>query len=806
METLLQDLRFSGRMMLRSRAFTLVAIFALALGIGANSAIFSVVNAVLLRPLAYEEPDRLMILWEKARTQDTSVAYLNFVDWRDQNQSFSDLVAFRRESFNLTEAGEPERLSGRMVSAAFFRTFGASPAMGRDFLEEEDRPGSAPVVILSHGFWKRRFGSDPGVLNSQLMLSKKSYTVVGILPESFQFGAGADVYVPIGHFADRYQQRGSHPGIYLIGRLKPGVTEEQARADMDAIMARLGEQYPMSNADRRTHLESLYENTVQGIRPTLFILLGAVGFVLLIACANVANLLLARAAVRQKEIAIRTALGASRWRVVRQLLTESVLLSLVGGTLGLLIALWGTDFLVSTIPDSIPRLAEAGIDVRVLVFTLVVSVITGLVFGLVPAFQASKTSLNESLKEGDRGSTGGRHRVRSVLVVAEVALALVLLIGAGLMIRSFIQLNEIDKGFNPTNLLTMSLSVATKPDEANKVKDFFEQLHQNVSRLPGVESVTYSNGLPFLGAIETSFQVEGRPPADNAQPNMTVEYFVHRDYFKTLGIKTLKGRTFTEQDKRESPPVVVIDETLANQYFPGEDPVGKRLGFTGPNAPMFEIIGIVDHVKHYGIDGEVPVDPQFYLLFDQVPNQFVSDLTSRMALTARTSGDPMSLVSAIRGEVMAADKNQPVFAIQTMDRVIEQSIAARRFSMQLLIIFAVVALVLAAVGIYGVMSYSVTQRTHEIGIRMALGAERRDIIRLVVGQGLILTLAGVGIGVIAAFALTRVMSSLLFGVSVTDPVTFAALSAVITIVAIAACYIPARRATKVDPMIALRYE
>ena len=806
METLWQDLRYSLRMLWKSPGFTLVAILALALGIGANTAIFSVVNAVLLRPLPYKDPDRLAIFWEKSATQDTSISYLNLQDWRDQNQSFEQITGFRRDSFNLTGASDPERLAGRVASASFFSTLGAKPFKGTDFPASEDRVGGQKVVILGHGFWQRRFGGDESIIGRQLTLNNQSYTVIGITAPDFSFGSDTDIYTLLGQSESQcFTSRGCHPGIYAIGRLKPGVSLEQARADMDAIMARLGQQYPETNLDRRTHIESLYDNTVQDVRPALFVLLGAVGFVLLIACANVANLLLARSAVRQKEIAIRTALGASRLRIMRQLLTESVTLGITGGVLGLLLALWWTDALKSLVPGQIPRLAEAGIDMRVLGFTILVSVLTGVVFGLVPAMQASKPDLNEALKEGDRGSTGGRHRVRSALVVAEIAIALVLLIGAGLMVKSLWRLQSVSAGFETRKLLTMQLSYNVRKDEAERARNFLVQLEEKIKTTPGVESTSLSIGLPFLGASENSIRIKGRPPLKPNEEMMTVEYIVTPDYFRTLGIELKRGRLINEQDRIGTPLVTVIDESFAQKYFPNEDPIGKHLE-NGHGMPPIEIVGIVGHVKHYGLDGEVPVDPQYYMALKQVPDEFLPLIVSRISMSVRTSGDPVQLINTIRQQVLAMDRNQPVFNARSMEQVIAESIASRRFAMLLMTIFAVVALLMASVGIYGVMSYSVTQRTHEIGIRMALGASARDVLKMVVGQGMLLVLIGLGCGLLGAFAVTRVMSSMLFGVSTTDPLTFMVISLLLALVAFLACYIPARRATRVDPMTALRYE
>ncbi|HYO98620.1 MAG TPA: ABC transporter permease [Pyrinomonadaceae bacterium] len=812
MGTILQDLRYGFRMLLKSPAYTFVAVLALALGIGANSAIFSVVNAVLLRPLPFTEPERLVILWEKSETQDTSVAYPNFLDWRDENKTFEQITAYRRDSFNLTGAGEPERLAGRLVTGNFFATLGVRPFAGRDFVAGDDQPSSAPTVMLGHGFWQRRFGGDLSVINRQLTLNDKSYTVVGITPADFRFGSDTDIYVPIGLSVAEvpfYKERGSHPGLWVAARLKPGATIEQARAELDTIMARLGQQYPETNKGRRVHIESLYENTVREVRPALLVLLGAVAFVLLIACANVANLLLARSAARQKEIAIRTALGAGRWRIMRQLLTESLLLAVMGGLVGLLLALWGTDLLIAAAPDDVPRLADARVDLRVLGFTLGVAVLTGLVFGLAPAVQASKTDLNESLKETERGSTGSRQNLRGALVVAEVALALVLLIGAGLMVKSLWQLQQVETGFDPNRVLALQLSLKGDKAEPAKVQNFLAQVEGRVKSLPGVEAVAFTNGLPFAGAAEQSFGIAGQPPdaSGDTSPYPAVRYTTSPGYLQALGIKLRRGRYFTPHDRADSTPVVVIDETLAQKYFPNQDPLGQRLQFGQPGAPPYEIVGVVGHVKHYGLDGEVPVEPQFYLALDQVSPQSMSNVAGGISVVVRTRGEePQQLAGAVRAQLLAIAPDQPVFGVRTMKEIVGDSIGSRRFSMVLLLAFASVALVLAAVGIYGVMAYSVTQRTHEIGIRMALGAQADDVLRMVLRQGLLLILTGIAAGLFAAFALTRVLAGLLYGVSATDPLTFACISLLLVLVALVACYLPARRATKVDPMVALRYE
>jgi predicted permease len=792
-------------MLVKSPGFTLIAVLALTLGIGASTAIFSVIYAVLIRPLPYENPDQLVMLWETTPQMQTSVAYPNFVDLRDNQSSLEQIAAFRRDSFNLTGAGEAERLQGRMVSHDFFEALRVNMLLGRDIAEEEDRAGGTPVVILNHGFWQRRFGGDQSVIDKPLTLNGKSFTVIGVTPPDFQFGSGADIFVPIGQWSDRFQSRGEHPGIYVLGRMKPGVTIEQTRQDLDSIWTVLNEKFPDNVSNRRTHIESLYDNTVQGVRPTLWILFGAVGFVLLIACANVANLLLTRSSVRQKEIAIRAALGASRLRVVRQLLTESVLLSLLGGALGLLLALWGTDVLIKAVPDGIPRLQEAGINGWVLGFTFIVAVSTGIIFGLVPALHGSRPDLNETLKESGRGTTGSRHVVRNVLVIVEVALALVVLIGAGLMIRSFKGLQDARLGFDARNLLTLSLSIPRDKADPERVGAFFGELKQKTLALPGVEAVAYANGVPFLGAPEQSFMVEGRPAPGPGEPGaMAVHYTVSPDYFKAMNIRLKKGRFIDERDIQGSQNVVVIDETLERQYFEGEEAVGQHLSFNMFKG--FEIVGVVEHVKHYGIDGQIPVENQFYSALSQVPKDPMRIIAGRLSLLVRTSSAPALLAEPVRAQVMSTDRDQPVFNVRPMEEVVAASIAGSRFSMLLFTIFAAVALLLAAVGIYGVMSYSVTQRTHEIGIRMALGAKAADILRMVVRQGLLLALIGVGIGLTAAFILTRLMSNLLFGIGAADPTTFAGIAVILTLVAAVASYIPARRATKVDPMIALRYE
>ncbi len=803
LETTWQDLRYGARMLLKQPGFTLIAVLTLGLGIGANTAIFSIVNAVLLRPLPYQEPERLVTLLERASGgAGSSPSYPNFADWRAQNTLFDSMAAVRtNESFNFTGAGEPERLLGRIVSAEFFSTLGIEPLLGRDFLAEEDRPGATPAVILSHGFWRRRFGDDQSIIGKQVTLNNQSFTVVGVTPPNFQFGAEADVTVPIGLSAERFRLRGRDPGTDVVARLKPDVSEQQAETELNLIAARLEQQYPESNTGRRVRITPLLESFVGDVRQPLLILLGAVGLVLLIACANVANLLLVRASARRKEMTVRVALGADRWRIIRQLLTESVLLAALGAALGILLALWGTSLIASQLPDGIPRLHETQVDTPVLVFTLAVSLLTGLLSGLAPALQSSRPNLTEGLKGGDRGSSERRQRLRSVLVVCEVALTLALLVGAGLLIQSFRRVLQVDPGFNAQNLLTMQVSVNNS--DGRQVAHFFEQLQQNVRSLPGVNSVAVSNGLPFGVANRPPFIIEGRPDQEN-QPS-GIRYTVSPDYFQTLGIELIKGRVFTAQDTLDSQLVVVIDEALARQHFQDEDPIGKRLRQPSPDSPSLEIVGVVRHVEHYNLGGQAPV-AQFYTNFNQIPLKTLPNSVRRINLLTRTEVEPLSLASAVRGQVAALNKDQAVFNVRTMEQIVAQSVASRRFSMLLLTVFAVVALALASIGIYGMVTYAVAQRTREIGIRMALGAQSGNVLSLVIGQGMKLVLAGVALGLVASVALTRTMKNLVFGVSATDPATFVAIALLLTLVALLACWIPARRATKVDPMVALRCE
>jgi putative ABC transport system permease protein len=794
-------------MLIRNPGFTIVSVIALALGIGANVAIFSVVNGVLLRPLPFKNPDRLMMIRETKLPQfpEFAVASGNFLDWKKQNTVFERLVAFKGSSLNLIGTGDPERLHGLNVTEGFFAMLGAQPQLGRDFLLEEDQPGRSNVVILSHGLWQRRFGADPKILNQSITLSGQSYTVIGVMPGTFRFGRAEDqidLWTPMAFTAQDAQNHGGH-SVAAIGQLKAGITLDQASSEMSTIAGRLAVQYPEANTGWNVKLIPLLEFSVRSIKPALIVLLVAVAFVLLIACANVANLLLARAAGRQKEIATRTALGAGRWRIVRQLLTESLLLSLLGGAVGLMLAKWGTDLLLTMAPADLPRMDNVSLDGRALAFTAAITFLTGLIFGLVPALQASKPNLNETMKDAGRGSTeGGRRKlIRSTLVVLEVASALVLLVGAGLMIKSFWRLQEVDPGFNPDNAITASVSLPKQkyPEEAKQVS-FFQQLIERVGALPGVQAAGASHVVPMTGEdFVLAFEIDGRPPLQPGVTQSTNYYSVSADYFKAMGIPLRRGRLFTTRDTKDSPRVALINETMAQKIFPDEDPIGKRITFDdrAKNPEWYEIVGIVGDVKQYGLDQ--PTTMQTYEPYTQQTLPY-------MTLVVRTTGDPTNLSAAIRSEILKLDKEQPASNIKTLNEFFSTSIAQQRFSMVLLGVFAAVALVLAAVGIYGVLSYAVTQRTHEIGIRMALGAGRRDVLRLVVGRGMLLSLIGVAGGLVAAFAVTRLMASLLFGVTATDAVTFASVAGVLLAVALMACYIPARRATKVDPLVALRYE
>jgi putative ABC transport system permease protein len=818
MGTILQDLRYGARMLVKNPGFALVAVFTLALGIGANTAIFSVVNSILLRPLAYPEPQQLVILNHNYPKLDlkASVSAVGYTHYRERAQSFEYVLAASPWPANLTGAGDPERLAGMAVSANFFQTLGVEPRLGRGFTAEENQPGRNRVVVLTDGLWRRRFGGDPGIVNKTVTLNGENHTVVGVTPPGFQFGREIgqvfDLFAPIAFTPDQLQAaRWRNESLFVVARLKDGVSVRQAQAEMDAVAANVRQTYFGGGdaADPQSWgllLTPLAEVIVGDIRPALYVLLGAVGFVLLIACANVANLLLARASVRQKEIAVRTALGAGRGRVIRQLLTESLLLAVAGGVLGLLLAYWGVDALLALHRDLIPRSHEVGIDRTVLGFTLGVSVLTGLVFGLVPALQLSRTDLHETLKEGGRaGGVHARAGFRNALVVFEVAVALVLLVGAGLLVKSFLRLQEVNPGFRPQNLLVMQVSLPpAKYREPAQSDAFFNRALENIRRLPGVESAGLSTSVPMSGQNSSgSFQIEGRQVPPGQMAPWGNRWLTNATYFQTMNIPLVKGRYFDERDNRDAAGVAIIDETAARKFWPDEDPVGKRITFQRDpqgNPVWREVVGVVGHVKHRGLEGESPV--QYYVPY----NNQAPFTVGNMYVVVRTAAEPASSAGAVRTAIQAADKEMPVFRVTTMERLVSDSMAQRRFALLLFGVFAAVALLLAAVGLYGLMSYTVTQRTHEIGIRMALGARGGDVLKMVVRQGMTLAGVGLGLGLVAAFGLTRLMKTLLFGVRATDPLTFVLIAALLTTIALLACWIPARRATQVEPMIALRGE
>jgi predicted permease len=798
-----QDLRYGARILVNKPGFTLIAVLTLALGIGANTAIFSVVNSVVLRPLPYPNAERLMTIWEDHRARngpiDEWTSPPGFEDWRDQARSFDHVVALQGWGPTLTGQGDPEQLVGAVVSHDTFTMLGVTPAVGRTFRPEEDRRGIDGVVIISHRLWRQRFGADPALVGKRISLNGVSSEVIGIMPAGFKFPiiADADIWRPIQSALNPRCQRGCIT-IRVMARLKPDATEAQARAELNAIAARIEQQFPDTNSKVGATLVPLHEFLVGPVKTQMLVLLVAVAFVLLIACANVANLLLARSAGRAPEIAIRASLGAGQWRLARQLLSESLLLALIGGAVGLVLSYGLVDLLVSFSPQGTPRLDEIGIDRRVLGYTLAVTMLTGLLFGMAPVWQLFKTDLNCSLRDGAKGLQGGRsgRRALSALVVAETTLALMLLIGAGLLVKSFIRLQRVDPGFNPRNVLTavVTLPPAAYP-ERNQIAPFYDRLLERVRTLPGAQSAAVISTLPLSGSnADAGFVIEGRPAPNPDQQPVAWVSSVSPDYFRTMGMRLIAGRQFNERDNENSPKVVIISEATARRHFPNEDPIGKRIGNGRPDG-WREIIGVTADVKHFGLSQDARVS--MFFPHRQQPSR-------GMFVVTRTAADPLSLSSALRGAVAAIDKNLAVSNIITMEEITAQSIGQERFTLLLLGVFSMLALLLATAGIYGVMSYAVAQRTHEIGIRMALGAQARDVLKLVITQGMALVLAGVGIGLASALALTRFIRGLLFGVSATDAVTFALVPFLLAAVALLACYLPARRAAKVDPMVALR--
>ena len=817
MNGLLQDLRYALRQCLRTPGLTAVLVITIALGVGANTALFSVVNSVLLNPLPYPQPEQLVALRQsKANFEFGTIPYPNFRDWQKDNRTFSSIAVWRSYAFSLTGAGDAVQVTGEYVSSDFFPILGMKPLLGRTFAPGEDEIGAGPVALISEGLWQRKFDSAADILTKGITLDGKSYAIVGVIPSTFHFWRGGssprEVFVPIGQWKNNLlTSRGAGLGINGIGRLKPGVTIEQARADMAAVTNNLAAAFPDANKGTGARLIPFKEWMVGSVGPFLLVLLASVGFVLLIACVNVANLLLARSTGRTREFAIRAALGASQNRVVKQLLTESILLAFAGGALGALLAAWGTRAALAVLPTALPRAEEIGLDARVLFFTVAISLLAGILFGLAPALKMSTPKLQDSLKEGGRSVSGGRHRVQGVFIVAEMAMALVLLAGAGLMIRSLARLWSIDPGFNPENVMTVGLSLPPSMMSASPdaIRAAFREFDNKIASIPGVQAVSQTWGaLPMGGDDETTFWLEGQPkPASDNDMSGVIDYIVGPGYRKAMGIPLQRGRFFTEQDNEHSPRVVVIDDVFAHKFFPQQDPIGKRI-YSSYFPDPAEIVGVVGHVKQWGLDLDdtEKLRTQFYIPCMQMPDDFVSMTPSGSAVVVRSDNAGTGLLDSIRHVSQQMSSQQVIYGPQTMNQVIGDSLAERRFSMILLGAFAGLALLLASVGIYGVISYVVGQRTHEIGIRMALGARRPDILRLILSGAGKLTLIGIAVGLISALALTRLMTKLLYGVGPSDPLTFIAVPAILISVALFASYLPARRATRVDPMTALRYE
>ncbi len=816
MHTTFQDIRYALRQMSSNRGFAVVAVLTLALGIGANTVIFSVVNGVLLSPLPFFKPDELVTLHEnKPNFEGGSISYPNFRDWQKDNHTFSSIAIGRGYAFSLTGIGEAEQVKGEFVSSQFFSQLGVNPVIGRTFSTGEDDVGAGAVALISAGLWQRKFSAARDILGKSITLDSKAYTVVGVIPANFHLTVPGfrecDVYAPIGQWSNPLLlKRGAGLGIHGIGRLKPGVTLEQARADMEAVTRNLAKAFPDVDEGITANIVPLKQQMVGSVRPILTVLLAAVGFVLLIACANVGNLLLARSSGRTRELAVRTALGATRARVVRQLLTESILLALAGGSVGLVLAIWGTRAALGILPAALPRAEHIGLDLHVLLFTAGVSVLAGVFFGMIPAWKISRPNLNEALKEGRR-STGLRHHAQAAFVVVEMALAVMLLIGAGLSIRSLVRVWSVDPGFNPHNVLTFGVSLPPSMMNAKPeaIRAAFRDFDSRVAALPGVQAVSQTWGaIPFEGDDEQLFLLEGQPkPANENDMNWAIDYIVEPGYLQAMGITLQRGRFFDTGDNERSPLVVVIDDVFAKKYFPQQDPIGKRIQINR-FPQLSEIVGIVGHVKQWGLDSD---DTQslrsgLYIPCSQMPDDFVAMTPSGSEVVLRANNAAAGLSSALRSISREMSSEQVIFGEQTMDSLISQSLARRQFSMILLLVFAGLALLLASVGVYGVISYVVAQRSAEIGLRIALGARPLDILNLILGGGGELAAIGISAGVAGALALTRLMSSVLYGISATDPATFLVVALVFMLVALTACYIPARRASKVDPATALRYE
>ena len=827
LENLLQDARYGMRMLVKNPGFTAVVVLTLALGIGANTAIFSVVNGVLLSPLPFPNAKRVVSMFQdKPNFPKGSISYPNFLDWQHDNRTFESIAAYRWADGSISGVGEPEEVKAQRVSATFFPILGVKPILGRNFSAEEDRRGANPTVIISEGLWKRKFGADPNVIGKRLIVAGTGRTIVGVVPSSFRLKIqnfrSADVYEPIGEEADaKFHRRDSFWGMDAIGLLKPGVTLEQAREDMKRLNASLAAAYPDINANIKANIITLKDEIVGDIRPVLLVLFGAVGLVLLISCVNVANLLLARSTSRRRELAIRVALGAGRVRVARQLLTESVMLAVIGGALGLLLAEWGTAAAIAAAPRTVPRAEDIGLDARVLLFTLGVSVIAGVVFGLVPALKTSHTKIGKTLKDSGRAISGYRSRAQAVFVVGEMAMALVLLIGAGLMIRTMTRLWQADPGFDPHNVLGFRITPppSLAGDSLDAIRAAYRQIHSTIHSMPGVEGVSLNWGAhPMEGDNEVNFWPEGQEqPTRQADLAYSLEYIVEPDYLQTMRIPLLRGRFITEGDNEHSERVAVIDNSFAKKYFAGQNPIGKHIHILDFDRDATErtwlhltVVGIVGHVNQFGLadDASHPLQAQLYRPFMQASDLLTKEVAHGVGayVRFRSSLNSEAFFQTIRKKLLASNGEMIVSGNESEEEVVARSISSHRFSALLLGVFAALALVLASVGIYGVLAYLVGQRTQEIGVRMALGAKRLDVLRLVLTDGARLTLVGVGIGVAVAFGLTRLMSGMLFGVKPTDPLTFASVALLLTAIALLACCLPARRAMSVDPMVALRHE
>jgi predicted permease len=807
-----QDVRYGLRVLAKNPGFTAIAVLTLALGIGANTALFSVVNGVLLNPLPFPNPIELVAVYTKSPNfQESSISYPNFLDWQKDNHSFASLSAFRTDDFNLTGAGEPERVHIHMISAEFFTALGMQPILGRTFRPEEDKAGAGPVAILSDGLWNRKFGSAQDVLGKNITLNGKAHAIVGVAAGHITGLSNTDIFVPIGQWNDpTFRDRRISMGMNSIGRLKAGVSIDQARAEMNRIAENLAEAYPEADKGSGISLVPLKTDVVGNVKGILLVLFGAVSFVLLIACANVANLLLARSTGRTREFAIRAALGASPARVIRQLLTESVLLGIAGGCIGLLLAKLGVRVLVAALADTLPRAAEILLDGHVLFYTLGISVLTGIVFGLIPALKMMRPDTHETLKEGGRGSSGARHRTQRVFIVVEMAMAVVLLIGAGLMIRTLSALGNINPGFDPRNVLTFSISSTSNVAfTADQLRAMYRETLRQLESIRGVETVSLMGGsLPMTGDSEIPFWLEGQPkPANDNDMPFALFYLVNSGYHQAMRIPIERGRTFTEQDNEHGPAVALIDASFARKYFPNQDPIGKHLNL-GLFDTQPEIVGVVGHVEHWGLGSREHqnLQAQLYLPVWQVPDRFWPLLANGSQYVARTGGTSGDIAVAIRQGAEKVVSSAVLYDVRPMEEIVSRSISTQRLTMFLLSVFSALALILSTVGIYGVISYLTGQRTHEIGVRVALGASRSDVLRMVLGEGLKITLIGIAIGLAAAFGLTRLITTVIYGVGTTDPITFASVAILLSGVALLACYIPARRAMRVDPMVALRYE